>query len=67
MTAENYDGYAHVHELMSRALKEETTEDEIKELYAAWSKTYDKVNRKFLQFKPEIFAADRRNLYLLTS
>jgi hemoglobin-like flavoprotein len=43
MATENYDGYAHVHELMWRALREETTQEEIKELYSAWSKTYDKV------------------------
>ncbi|CAB4030110.1 Hypothetical predicted protein [Paramuricea clavata] len=42
MTTENYDGYTHVHNLQEKALKEDTTEEELKEVYAAWSKTYDK-------------------------
>ena len=49
MTTENFDGYAHVHKLMRKALEEEAPkEDEMKETYAAWAKTYDKVNRNFM-------------------
>jgi hypothetical protein len=35
---------------MQKALEEDTYtgEEEIKELYAAWSKTYEKVNKNFL-------------------
>ena len=40
MSAETFDGMALVHTLM---LKNDTTEDEMKEAYKAWSKTYDKV------------------------
>jgi hemoglobin-like flavoprotein len=47
MATENYDGYSHVHNLQEKALKEDTTEEELKEVYAAWSKTYEKVRSLF--------------------
>ena len=44
MAAENFDGYAHVDMLMQKALKGDTNQEDIKEAYVAWGKTYDKVN-----------------------
>ncbi len=43
MAAENFDGYAHVDRLMRKAINEDTTREEIKEAYVAWSKTYEQV------------------------
>ena len=56
MAAENFDGYAHVDKLMRKALKEDPKEEikeEIKEAYAAWAKTYEKVNRNVLNSRPD--------------
>ena len=39
MGEESYDGYGHVKELNYN-----TTQEELTQLYSAWSKTYDKVN-----------------------
>jgi hypothetical protein len=47
MATENFDGYSHVDEIMKRALKEDIAPEEIKESYAVWYKTYEKVNRNF--------------------
>ena len=52
MATQNFDGYIHVDNLMKKALKEGTTEEEIKEAYVAWSKTYEKVNINFSFIKP---------------
>ena len=43
MAAENFDGYAHVDKLMQKALREDNVQEELKEAYVAWAKTYDKV------------------------
>ena len=40
MATELFDGIAHIDALM---MKEDTTADEMKEAYKAWSKTYEKV------------------------
>ena len=40
MAMDNFDGIAHVHTLMQ---KEGTTQEEIKDAYVAWSKTYEQV------------------------
>ena len=53
MAAENFDGYAHVDKLMRKALEEEAPKEEIKEAYAAWAKTYEKVNRNVLNSGPD--------------
>ena len=47
MATENFDGYAHVDNLMQKALKQDNVQEELKQAYVAWSKTYDKVNRNF--------------------
>ena len=39
MSEQTYDGYGH-----TQRLNTNTTEDELIELYSAWSKTYDKVS-----------------------
>ena len=53
MATDNFDGYTHVDKLkLKKALKEGTTEEEIKEAYVAWSKTYEKVNINFSFIKP---------------
>jgi hypothetical protein len=39
MSGESYDGYGHVKQLSAN-----TTQEELVQLYSAWSKTYDKVN-----------------------
>ena len=46
-TMATFDGYTHVDKLMEKALKEGTTEEELKEAYVAWSKTYEKVRSPF--------------------
>lgn len=46
MSEQGYDGYSH-----TQRLNANTTEEELIELYSAWSKTYDKVNKAwFLNF-----------------
>ena len=39
MSEESYDGYGHVKQLNAN-----TTQEELAQLYSAWSKTYDQVN-----------------------
>ena len=49
MSAQIYDGYSHC-----QRLNASTTEEELIQLYSAWSKTYDKVNNdEFLHFVKE--------------
>ena len=66
MAAENFDGYAHVDKLMRKALKEEAPKEEIKEAYAAWAKTYEKVNRNFLNSRPDNLVTARNACKILS-